>query len=198
MKPVITIDIDDVLFPTMPLLTRELKRPDGTPVSADEVYTYEFHEVWGHGRAEMVEHVYRLLDQPNMDEKPLAGAVEVLARLRRVYCIVLLTSRNAERHANVTRRWLEHHFQDGFDEVLFSGNHHDGKGFTDKSAYCRKVGSVLHIDDLPLHISDCKAAGIHCLLFGDYAWNREDVAGVSRCANWAEVRRYIEESQLSQ
>lgn len=124
-----------------------------------------------------------------------AAAKPVLARLKKKYGLVIVTSRRRLIEKE-TRDWLAQHFQNLFDDIHFAGMW-DAPGRhryrITKAEVIRQVGADYLIDDQPKHCVAAAEAGIQALLFGHYPWNkvRKLPANVTRVKDWSAVGEYF-------
>ena len=187
-KPVLAIDIDEVLFPFLPELIKHHNEIYGTDFSVAEFNTYDFYKIWGGTSEETVEKVHVFLKLPQTHVPPLGQAARAIKRLKQDYKLVVITSRDKQLEER-TREWLLHHFPDTFHEIILAGNHYTGLHFRTKIEVCRELGAFCLIDDNLSYVRQCAAEGVPAILFGDYGWNQagELPAGVTRAKDWDEV-----------
>lgn len=168
----IGLDLDGVIVDSVPNWIRILNIEFGANYGPDDLPDT-------HGTPEMAafcdDHLIELL----MPNRPMAGAVEALRRLRREgHQLVVITARS-QCVRRLTEAWLEFY---GFhvDEL------HCLEG-ADKAVAARATEIDLLVEDTPKNALAVAAAGVPVLLFGA-PYNR-DVRHplVQRCENWGEV-----------
>ena len=84
--------------------------------------------------------------------------------------------------------WVDQHFPDTFDQILFT-EESDGKT---KGQICRKYGASWLIDDNVEHAQSAVDAGVEIILFGDYGWHHKAPPHFHRCRDWAQVLEYFD------
>lgn len=176
-RPVIAVDVDEVLadfIPTLALFHNEIY---GSELSSGSFHSYEFHHVWGGTFEECNVKMLSFFESSHFKEMipPIEGALEALQRLKDETGAELhiVTSRQ-HAIADITREWIESHFPGIFKEVHF-GNHYSSEGKKrSKPEMCQDIGALVIIDDSQKYAGHCAESGIPCVLFGDYAWNRND------------------------
>lgn len=192
-KPIIAIDIDDVIFPFVNGIATYHNELKGTVLTEDDFFSFDLWDVWGSTEQEAIEIVENFMQSDYMHLVPLAGAKESLERLARDFRIVLITARNGAFSDNTTR-WLQYHLSDIFHEVIFAGNHYDGRGYRTKGEICKELGAVLIIDDSPRNILSAAQQNIDGILFGEKAWSVMDelpATLVKSCKDWDQAEEYI-------
>lgn len=195
-RKVITVDLDDVLFPFSQGFVEFHNQHHLTNVKYDDWYTWDMHEVFGCDKETMTERVHTFFSSPSHEaQRPLAGAIEAINELSGKYNLEIVTSR-LEHTTEKVLRWIGVHFPDSFKQVHFTNNFGGGLGnkTRKKSEVCRELGSILHIEDALSHASDVVASGIPVLL-PDRPWNQGEVpAGVHRLHSWDEVLEWVKKN----
>lgn len=191
-KPIIAVDIDDVLFPYMLELVKHYNQIKDAHLSIDDFFTYHFMEVWGGTEDEATEIAYTIHHREFLHIEPLPGAQAAMAELAKAYELHVVTSRPT-MFEQKTKEWVDKHFAGLFTRVDLVGNPYDGSAHRTKVEVCQELGSVYLLDDQPRYIGECASHGIQGVLFGDYAWNRsfELPDGVTRCVDWPAVLDYF-------
>ncbi|MEP7204802.1 MAG: hypothetical protein ABI716_01240 [Candidatus Saccharibacteria bacterium] len=193
LKPIIAIDIDDVLFPFIVGVARYHNSLKGTSLTPADFVNFNLREVWGG----TIEDSARLVDgfhaADHLVLEPVEGAQRALRRLQKDFTIVLVTARNVLFEPQ-TSRWLKHHFGGLFETVIFAGNPHDGRTYRSKGELCKQTGAVLLIDDHPNNLLSATESGLEGILFGVKTWSVMDrlpAASVRHCKDWEQTERYI-------
>lgn len=191
-KPVLAIDIDEVLFPFVPELLRHHNEIYGTELKFEDFTSYDFAEVWGGTSREAVDKVHAFLNLSQQHVEPLGEAFKAISALKQRYKLVVITSRDRQLEERTTE-WLVHHFPDAFHDIILAGNHHTGLAFRTKIEICQELAAICLIDDSLRYVTECSERGLRAILFGDYPWNRLDELpeGVARAKDWAEVVRLL-------
>lgn len=191
-KPVIAVDIDDVLFPFVDGIAGYHNTLKGTQLTVADFYTYNFSDVWGTSHEETEAIVSGFLGADNLELRPIEGAADALARLSQDFDVVLVTARN-QVFEDETVGWLRRHLPDLFRHVVFAGNPHDGRPYRPKGIICRELEARLLIDDHPTNLLSAAECGVDGVLFGSKAWSVLDEPSVRivPCADWKAVLEYV-------
>jgi predicted amidohydrolase len=196
-RPVIAVDIDEVLADFIPALALFHNDTWGSSFSAQHFDSYEFHDVWGGTREECNVKMTSFFESVHFREKiyPVPLAKECLQQLKEDTGVELhiVTSRQ-HAIADATREWIAKHYEGIFEELHF-GNHYSSVGKKrSKPEMCKEIGALAIIDDSQTYAGQCAQEGIPCVLFGDYAWNKHDTGAGG--AAWVEkvgpdVAKYV-------
>jgi uncharacterized HAD superfamily protein len=181
-KPLIAIDIDEVLFPLIREINEHHYHLTGKKHSLAEYTTTRFSPVWGIEESEVLKRVEQFLASDNIHIDPLPDALASLKFLSQWYRLMVLTARWDETAAG-SLSWLTHHLPDVFENIHFAG-------FARRKAdVCKELGVTTLVDDSLNMVAECADEGITAILFGNYPWNQADElpAGVTRAENWDEV-----------
>lgn len=195
-KRTIAVDVDDVLAAEAEYIIEYSNKHWGHELTLED-YQENWQEMWG-VPIEEVERRAHELHAPGLatSYRLLTGGAEVLQELKKSYRLVILTSRR-QMVKDETLVWLNDVFADVFTEVHFTGfwdTVSEERYFLTKGELAKQIGADYLIDDQPKHCVAAAEAGIQTILFGDYAHSREVKLpdGVTRCADWAEVRSYFD------
>lgn len=197
-KPIIAVDVDDVLAASVSGWVAYSNAKWGTNLTPED-YHEDWITLWGVDHETGVErarvvHESGLIGQFEHDDK----ALPVLKKLARRYSLVVVTSRVSAVQAD-TLEWLDKHYKGLFDGVFLAGLYEKMGGdahLLTKAETLQSIGAQYVIDDQPKHCFGAAAVGIKALLFGDYAWSRnltELPEGVTRARDWAAVGEYFDE-----
>lgn len=191
-KPVIAVDIDDVIFPFIPELIKHYNLRKGADLTLEDFKIYHFSQVWGNTEEEANAIVAEFLTQDLVHLQPLPGAQQAFDRLSRDFDIVLITARNG-LFAPSTTQWLQAHFQGLFEDVIFAGNPHDTIEYREKGIICQEVGAAVLIDDSPGNLQSALDYGVDAVLFGAHNWNKVHTLPdhIVRCRTWKEVVDHV-------
>ena len=197
-RQTIAIDIDDVLSASAAGFSAYSNRRWGTTTKPED-YTEAWADFWqvpvevAVARADDFHKTDAIYYYDHFKEAP-----SVLRSLRKRFDLVIVTSRR-EVLKPLTDKWLEERFSGIFNEVHYVGiwdtdDHTHHKLNQTKAEFCREIGALYLIDDQVKHCVAAHEAGITSLLFGDYAWSRNDTVpkGVVRVADWAAVERFFD------
>lgn len=195
-KPIIAVDIDDVLAVHAEAMVAYSNRTFGTSLTIDD-YSEHWSQMWQIDREETEKrsHDYHMTDDMT-HYKHHEDAVEVLTDLSQTYRLIIVTSRR-KQVTEITKAWIAKHFHGIFEEIYFAGiwdKITDASFTATKADMCKKLGVSYLIDDQSKHCNAAVEAGIQAIMFGNYPWNRQDAVHpyVVKCATWADVKAYFD------
>ena len=193
-RAVVGVDFDDVVFNFNKYFIPWHNKHFGTNVQYETVHSFSLIEVYGADEHTMTERVRAFThDGSHKTVMPIDGAKDVIAKLCERYDLHIVTARS-ETTQPLVLEWLEDHFPKTFQQVhftnTFGGLHHQVK--RTKSAVCKEIGAVVHIEDAPSHAYEVATAGIPVLLL-DRPWNRNSSLprAVTRVHSWNEVSHWM-------
>jgi len=195
-KPVIALDVDDVLVDTATHLLGSYNKAYGTKLTRSHYYTRdtEAHGVEHYDEAARRFEKY-MRSPAYTDVLPLPEAVRAVKHLSQYYEFVGVTSR-PEYVAEATGKWLEEHF--GVVKVVFTsfimgGSDHQGIVLS-KAEVCQDINAKYMIDDHLHHALSAADIGVEVLLL-DQIWNQTDhlPERVTRVKSWQEIEAYLDE-----
>ena len=199
-KPVIAVDIDDVLSSQVDVLIAFSNERYGTNLShADFMIPGEYwgyyERVWGLGKDLGAERFQTFLREKyplrqQIEEK----AIRAITALKKSHRLDLVTSRGADYY-EPTLEWLEKHAPGLFEGVHFVDLWAGETGLkTTKAKICKEIGAGYLIDDNAEHCNLAAEAGVSALLFGEFGWNLHHKLHprVVRIADWEEVLEYFD------
>lgn len=198
-KPIIAIDIDDVISGTIEAARLWANQRTNLDLQAhhyyvDEDYWAYYNRIWAtHGVGDMLQFETFLeeLIEDQTHVPLMAGAAFAITQLREQYDIMLITARDPSLEAS-TKAWLQTHFD--FELPLYmSSNPIVKSGSKSKGELCVQLGASVLIDD---NVENCQSAidyGVEAILFGDYGWNTRAPEKAIRCADWPAVVEYLHE-----
>jgi uncharacterized HAD superfamily protein len=200
-KQTIAVDIDDVLSASAEALVTFSNKQWDIQLTVDQV-NEDFAKAWGVTREEAAPMIETFLSSGAHGEyQSLDGALPVLRELKSRFRLIVVTSRR-RRLKPVTDAWIERHFENIFDEIVYAGifddlnpDNADHVHKQTKAELCRELSVDYLIDDQPKHCLATAELGIDALLFGDYAWNRNlktehDKLTIVR--SWQEVKEFFD------
>ena len=198
-KPIIAIDIDDVLCEFVPAFSIFARDKWDENVTLDN-FTEEWYKIFKANDAETIKaRITQMFNDLDFykDMDIIRGAKTVLRKLKQNFTLVPMTSR-AISVQEITLDWLNRNFGNIFAEIVFNGAYEPGNDFYQtvhktKGNICREIGATYLIDDQPKHANSFAMVGGKSVLFGDYGWNRnaEIVEGVTRVVDWGGVADYF-------
>lgn len=197
-KQIIAVDIDDVLGSTNDAIRVFINdyfglnhTPEDYNIEAD--YEKYWETVWGVDDDEGTKRWRAFLDNggiENLERHP--EVLDVLLKLKNKYDLVIVTARRDE-FAAVTKKWLQQHFPDVFQDAHFVPVFR-GENRKTKAMVCIEIGADYLIDDNYEHCVLAAEAGLTALLFGDFGWNRNKPLpkNVARVKDCHEVEQYFD------
>jgi 5'(3')-deoxyribonucleotidase len=189
-KPVIAIDVDDVLSPFTAGFVDFYNDLRGTSFVFEDFISYGIHEITGE-REEDIDGLfenYMASEYFHNSNVPLEGSIEALRLLKHDYQLDIITARYNFAH-QMTTDWLKQHFPTTFDGIHFIRDPRTNEAVASKAEICKVIGATILIDDYHKHILIAAEAGIRGLLFGNKPWSRhaELPGNVRRVKDWDEV-----------
>ena len=195
-KPIIAIDIDDVLADYAVGFIEFSNAHWGTNLTIDD-YDEHWANVWKvdveevRRRADLIHEKRLVKDLTHRSE-----ARPVLEKLSQRFDLVVVTSRRIQNKED-TLAWLKLYYPMlSVETVVFSGFYdtiHDDSIHQTKGSIISSLGASYMIDDQPKHCISAAECGVEALLFGDYRWNQlaDLPAKVARVRNWESVEVYF-------
>jgi 5'(3')-deoxyribonucleotidase len=197
-KPIIAVDIDDVLASSTDALRVAVNNRLGVTLPP-EAYMIE-SDYWGYYDA--VWEANGLSGRISLDEldaqmrkdqshiAPMPGAFAALSQMQNDYDFIVVTARSS-KWAAATHAWLQANFPDIFHEVIFA----EGlEGIREKSKgdLCLEAGAHWLIDDNIEHALSALELGVLVVVFGEYGWHYKGIPdGVVACKNWLDIGGYF-------
>ena len=194
-KPVIAVDIDDVLALSVDKFIEWSNSKFGTEITFDQ-YTEDWSKLWNISQAETTKRVNQMYREgiPSKYSR-VEEAVEVLNKLKSTHKLIVATARRKAEHAQ-TKDWIKRHYPAVFNDVHFAGiwdeiTEHSPK--KTKARLCRQLGVDYLIDDQIKHCVGASNVGVTALLYGDYPWNRHigSTGNIKRVVTWREIEEYF-------
>ncbi len=193
-KPVIAIDIDDVIAANATAFIEFSNKRYGTHLTVDD-YHEHWAELWKVSRDEAEQRAVEYHDSGHIGTySVIEGADQALRRLKKQFKLIALTSRRNCVN-QLTRDWLVKYYPNIFEDIVFCGffdSQKVGIHYT-KGELAKCAGADYIIDDQLKHVSAAAQNGIKGLLFGNYFWNKADILpeNVTRVKDWEEVLDYF-------
>ena len=195
-KPIIAIDIDDVLADYALGFIEFSNAHWDTHLTIDD-YDEHWANVWKvdmaevRRRADLIHEKRLVKDLTHKLEAP-----PVLERLSQRFDLVVVTSRRVQNKED-TLAWLQLYYPmlstqnvtfSGFFDTINDTSIHQTKG-----SIISSVGASYMIDDQLKYCLSAAECGVEALLFGNYRWNQlaELPAKVTRVHDWAGVEAYF-------
>jgi len=179
-RPLLAVDLDDVLFDCDDALRRIIRNE-----FHDQSSYMEFVTRHPHLKSEIFRFLYGSYHRECLT---MPGAYDVLSRLTDVYRMIIITGRS-ESTREQTEEWLEMKFPTFFSAVYFTNDFLGESGAVKrkKSDICTDVGVDVLIDDSIEEVIEASSFGIQALLF-DRPWNRTAIpTTVYRVKDWNHI-----------
>lgn len=199
MKPIIAIDVDDVLADNAAGFVAFSNERWGTNLRPED-YDEDWMSMWGINLEEAVKRRDELFasgTQRKYDHNN--DALHVLGRLAERYDLCIVTSRHATTKDD-TRAWIHERYLGVFtDETIHFAGLWDDPDHTSvhktKADIIVSLGADYIIDDQLKHCTAVASRGRKAVLFGNYTWNQatELPDNVTRAKDWVAVERYFNE-----
>jgi uncharacterized HAD superfamily protein len=192
-KPLLAVDIDEVIFPMVPDLIRYVDQHHKVKISPEAFVSYRIEDFWPDGAQEGTQIFEAYQSQIGLEVAPVKGAQDALGKLAVNYEVIIVTARELEMEKQ-TKAWLYHHFPDLFKDVHILGKDPAHPSHRPKAQACKELGVAYLVDDYLEYVLGANALGIKSVLFGDYPWNQmsELPTGVVRAKDWLEVLDYFD------
>ncbi len=194
IKPVLAVDVDEVLFPLLDGFTMWHNQKYDTSLATHMFKTYRFSDTLLLDEAESIGRVRSFLSNGHASVRPVKDAQGAIERLAKVYTVVIVTARFPDLKG-VTKEYLDRYFMSHIHDIHMAGYPGGSLRVRPKVEICSEINAVALVDDSLRHIRDCARAGMQGVLFGDYAWNSysEQLPDrIVRCANWSEVAEFFD------
>lgn len=185
----IGIDLDDVLGDMVPVFVDYHNTIYGTALTKDNVWSYNFWDVLHISKEEAIKRVYEFQRSSRMmDIVPLDQSQHIVDMLRKDNELHIITARDNE-FAPVTRRWLDVHFPNMFEDVHFTSHYSSQAPSETKGDVCKRVGAKVMIDDSFDNAVSCHRVCEGGVLLFDAPWNvnKQLLDRMHRVSSWHQV-----------
>lgn len=183
----IGIDLDDVLGDTMPALLEFHNSVYNTNLKKDEIFSYDFVDIFGGSHEENTKKVYDFYKTPHFENiTPVENAVEAIKKLKKDHELFIITSRQ-DLIINETEKWVDKHFSNMITDVYFASHYYGGNNKR-KSDFCNALNVDVFIDDHFAYATECVSPNRKVILFRQ-PWNeKKDVpAEIYRVSGWKDI-----------
>jgi 5'(3')-deoxyribonucleotidase len=192
-KPIIAIDIDDVIADSTETMRIRVNKRTGAQLEPEHYqmpyqnYMSYYERVWkNHGVDIAYDDLLEEMEADQANVPLLAGASFAIAELTRKHDIIIITSRPRTWESK-TMDWLKTQLGDIFISIHFT----DKDEPRTKGQICKELGAEWLIDDNPEHCQSAIDEGIKAILFGKYGWHHKAPKHLVRCKDWPEVMEYF-------
>jgi 5'(3')-deoxyribonucleotidase len=192
-KPVIVVDIDEVLFPMAATFLNYYNHEHKTNYTVNDMDSYYVEDMTGETEEQLLAKIRSYISTPHYkNAQPLEGSAEAIQRLSEEYELAILTARD-DFYRGSTENFVEAHYPGVFSSVQYTHQIESPHIFVPKFEICKELGAIAIIDDSLKNVIECAEHGIDGILFGEYAWNKTDQLphGVTRLNDWQEVAEHF-------
>lgn len=195
-KPLIAVDIDDVLSHTASTILTYGNEKWGYHHTLDD-FTEDLATMWQIEKPEAELRWNEFMVSGSFDTfGVIEDAKQALEALQPRFSLWAVTSRR-ESLLSVTERWLNSNYPGVIEKVLSAGIYgksRENSVHLTKAEILQEIEADYLIDDQPKHCIGAASVGIPSVMFGEYPWQRDiklpDL--VTRCKSWQEVVRYFD------
>lgn len=196
-RPIIAIDIDDVLADNAAGFVAFSNKQWGTALTIDD-YDEHWAKVWQTDWGETLRRRDVFIGSGvQNDYRHVDGAKSVLRQLSKRFDLYVVTARMIHTKDD-TQAWIHKHYPGIFtDETIHFAGLWDNPDINThkktKADVLKQLGVKYLIDDQKKHCFGAAEQGITAVLFGDYKWNQSSglPEGVVRCHTWEEVEEFF-------
>src|SRR5260221_276348 len=139
-KPVIAVDIDDVLAPYVPGLIEHHNLEYGSTLTYEGVLDLDLSKSAGIDKEEFLKRAWFYVINHQKTALPVKGSQEAINKLKANYAIYVITFRSKPLY-EVTHYWLGKHFKDIFEDVIMIGGEKFGEHPKTKAEVCQEIGA---------------------------------------------------------
>ena len=200
-KPMIGVDVDEVLCPFVVQLCKFHNEYYNSELRPDHFFSYVFREIPEYGakdEPQSKEILTQFFQSKYFADMPvILNAYDTLHGMKEDFNFSVITSRRNELET-MTREWIDEYFPDIFDEQLFGNHFNDGASLT-KTEMCQQINARIAIDDNLKYCQELSKSLDLVILYGDYPWNKMDNLpdNVIRCNDWFDIKATLSQYKLS-
>jgi len=196
-KPIIAVDIDDVLADSTESLRLLVNKHYGVNLPRDQYlrpgpYWGYYEQVWqinGLGDKVSLKELNPMMEVDQSHVIPASRSSIALKKLAKGHDLIIITAREPSWE-KATHSWVKTHYPDIFTDVFFAGNKYF-PGHTTKGQLCREIGADWLIDDNVEHCMTAIDNNVKAILFGEYGWHQNVPQELKRCRNWQVVEEHF-------
>ncbi len=198
---IIGIDIDNTIAPTFKTIIKYMNKKYNLkkkPSNSKESTNYDlFYPDFNDFRKDWNEFVK---SKDHSEMKPINDSVRVIKKLNFKHNIYILTARANDQKGN-TLKWINKHFKNKFDEVLFLNyaNDNSNKPLYTKGDLCKKYNINTMIEDDLSQLKDISEKSPKTKLFlinknNQYTWdlNKKLPKNTKKIETWKDFEKEIE------
>ena len=194
-KPVLVVDIDDVLAEFVNSLNKFHNDFFDTDFKLQDYIHYDLENIWGGTKQDSLNKLFSFYDSKNFDDlNPVKDAFNALKELFKKFKIIAITGR-PYKIKEKTENFIKKNFGNLIDEILFTNHILKQTVNMDKSSVCLSKGVRFIVED-HLGISNkCAEKGIKVFLINK-SWNQGPLINenVQRVKDWNEILELLNSS----
>ena len=154
-KPVVALDMDEVLFNFADSYQQWRAHRGLAPVDLGQMTGYQFFTGLGMSATEANEHEIDFLSEFDLRAQPMEGAIAGVAELGRSAELIVLTARVESLHGELTQRWLGHYFPGAFTDIVLTHKTPE-RSLGSKGEFATRLGVSALVDDYVGHLESIK------------------------------------------
>ena len=191
-KPVLAIDIDDVLYPFSKHFLMYANEKLGQNKTLTDMVSYRLDTLYSVSYLEIIDLLKDFMNEAFiMDLEPLPDSVAAIKLLHKQYDLQIITAR-LSAYREITERWIDKYFPNLFSDMHYCDYYAlspKNSSKTTKLEVCKKIGARCLIDDNPDNVAQAMSGGVMGILFGEYAWHSElpEDCHPTRMASWTDA-----------
>lgn len=191
-KPIIAVDIDDVLAAHIESFIEFSNKSYGTRFTTRD-YLEQWVDLWAIPYEEVEKRALKFHIPETIGAfEVIEDAQFALNKLKENYELVVVTAR-PKHTIDSTLEWVEDNFPNTFADIHFVPVWDPGPKAT-KAEICKKIGADYLIDDLVRHCNLAAAGGIKAILFNRINWKQPEEIhpDVQVVRNWQGILEFFE------
>ena len=195
-KPVIGIDIDDVLIDFNDAVLKFHNQNYGTHFKVKDIVEFAFEKLWNCTTEEVNARVTAFYNSPlHIQIKPVAGAVKAVEKLAKKYDLVAVSARPSNVLV-LTQKLLDLYFKGNLKKVILTNAFSLTGHKKTKAEVCQEINATVLIDDSLANALECSKQKISVILLRRL-WNQEmtdeDLLknNIYPAKNWPEILKVV-------
>ncbi len=187
MKPILGIDMDDVLLDFMAPLCDFYNRVHGGSMTRDQLHVFDPSVNFKCSNEEALKLLFDFYDSPeNAACMPVDGALDAITVLKNKYQLIIVTAR-PKKVADMTHAWVTKYFPGVFSDIIFTGLLGTEEKKKSKGEIAKELGFAGFVDDALHNAQSLSEHGIPVYLL-NAPWNQGELPPlVTRYNTWKEI-----------
>jgi len=184
---IIGFDLDDILLDFQDTLRGYHNIQYGTNYKREDDNVWNLWERWSCTPEDSKQRVFDFYEhEMHLNALPIYGSMEGINTLKNNNELFVITAR-PESMKEKTLEWLNKHFPQAFQQVVFTNLFYGDGNKRNKSDVCKELGVEIFVEDALHNAYDVAEAGIPVLLL-DAPWNQSEVKPpITRVYSWEEI-----------